>query len=334
MKFSFSYHSYQRAFQGAFHSAYGTWSTRKGFLIVVRDATKTLLGEVAPIPQFGTETLEEAEQFLQSVSVADHSSFKALGVPKDLPCCAFAISSINQQLEGTSASCEERGYSVAGLLPAGASMKAVFKEKAARGFTVFKWKIGVKPFEEESGLLADILDHHALPIQFRLDANASLTETTLIRWLEFCQSFKDQIEFFEQPMEVGSESVMDELSRKYAIPIALDESLNGLNGSKWLLPNAWRGPLVIKPCLLGSIEDQIKRYREITEQLVFSSAFETSVGLAQCLAIRSRLEANAFALGVDTRLAFDDRYAPSVSEPEISHLGLKKAVQLLVKNGV
>ena len=34
-------------------------------------------------------------------------------------------------------------------------------------------------------------------------------------------------------------------------------------------PNQWRGPLVVKPCLLGSVDLQFENYQKISDQLVF-----------------------------------------------------------------
>jgi O-succinylbenzoate synthase len=329
MKFSFSFHRYKRTFLEAFKSAYGSWKTREGFLVKLQDEDRVLLAEVCPIPAFGTETLEEAEEFLQALSENAFSPSEEITVPENLPCCAFAISSIFQQLEDGRDVCSEPVYPVAALLPAGTSLKAVFKEKLRGGFSTFKWKVGVDTFEEESALFSEMLAESSPNYTFRLDANASLTEAECIEWLKFCQRFKQQVEFFEQPMKVGLEPVMARLAQDYGIPIALDESLNARAGSKWLLPNAWEGPLVVKPCLLGSVTEQINRFRAISDQLVFSSAFETSVGLNQLLALKAKLGSNVFALGVDTRFAFNDSYALTVSEPEISRLSLRKSIQVL-----
>jgi O-succinylbenzoate synthase len=113
----------------------------------------------------------------------------------------------------------------------------------------------------------------------------------------------------------------------------LDESLNGQKGSIWLSPNQWRGPLVVKPCLLGSVDTQFENYQKISDQLVFSSAFETSVGLNQCLVLKSKLKPNDFALGFDTREVFEDHYGERLSEPEINTSVIRESVQRFIENG-
>jgi O-succinylbenzoate synthase len=333
MKFSFSYHFYDRVFFDAFKTAHGTWTNRKGFLIDVLCDNKRVFGEVAPIPEFGTETLQEAEIFLESVTLEDFKSLQELEVPQALPCCSFALSSVISQILESPNSCKKQSYSVAGLLPSSPKMLSVFKEKSKKGFSVFKWKIGVNDFEEESALFEELLESSVFGQKFRLDANASMSEQELLRWLQFSQAFKARIDFFEQPLPVGSESIMADLSERFNIPIALDESLNGQKGSIWLSPNQWRGPLVVKPCLLGSVDTQFENYQKISDQLVFSSAFETSVGLNQCLVLKSKLKPNDFALGFDTREVFEDRYGERLSEPEINTSVIRESVQRFIENG-
>ena len=332
MKFSFSYHFYDRAFIDALKTAHGTWTNRKGFLVEVLCDNKRVFGEVAPIPEFGTESLQEAEIFLESVSLKDFKSLQELEVPRALPCCSFAFSSVIDQILESSNACKEQSHSVAGLLPSGSRALSVFEEKSKKGFSVFKWKIGVNGFEEEAALFEELLGTSVSGQTFRLDANAAMSEQDLIRWLQLCQAFKEKVEFFEQPLPVGSESIMADLSERFNIPIALDESLNGKKGSFWCSPNQWRGPLVVKPCLLGSVDLQFENYQKISDQLVFSSAFETSVGLNQCLILKSKLKPNGFALGFDTREVFEDRYGERRSEPEINTFVIRESIQRFIEN--
>ena len=113
-----------------------------GFLLRVEAAGRIGYGEVAPIPEFGSETVEAARSFLQSLA-ADPSQ----PVPEALPCCAFALSRALSTKESVM-----REYAVAGLLPAGEEAVAVAAEKTGLGYRTLKWKVGVEAPENEQAI--------------------------------------------------------------------------------------------------------------------------------------------------------------------------------------
>ena len=88
---------------------------------------------------------------------------------------------------------------------------------------------------------------------------------------QYAQKYRSQIEFFEQPMSVGEEFQMRELSAKYSIPIALDESLNGPSGKQWLDQDNWQGLFVIKPSAFGSIDILKNSFSKLGTRCILSS---------------------------------------------------------------
>ncbi|MAV39868.1 MAG: o-succinylbenzoate synthase [Puniceicoccaceae bacterium] len=322
MKFTISSRRYSRTFIHPLKTAKGVWTQREGFLIQLESDGRRGYGEVAPIPEFGTESLSEAADFLHGVGV--EAELESFSVPESLPCCSFAFSSALAAFEVGVGVETDRHFSLAGLLPSGVDALRVLAEKQAAGFNCFKWKIGVESFDSEWRLFRNLLAESAPECRFRLDANASLSSTETRAWLESIRSSgsEDRIEFIEQPMPVGSESQMANLSKSFGIPIALDESLNGAEGHRWLLPETWSGPRVLKPCLLGSIATLEHRLAAISSHCVFSSSFETSIGLAQCLKLAHNLYPSPlrlpFALGFDTQSAFGDSFGLNDSLPKLS----------------
>ena len=119
------------------------------------------------------------------------------------------------------------------------------------------------------------------------------------------------------PLPPGDEGMMAELSDSSGIAIALDESLNGPGRERWLSPGGWKGPLVIKPLLMGNVTLLMEQLRPLARQLVFSSVFETGIGLRQALALADMLPEMTYAVGFDTRSAFADDLAGSRSGPWI-----------------
>ena len=78
---------YRRAFRQPLRTAHGEWATREGFLVRVEQEGRVGYGEVAPLPEFGSETLAEATAFLEQLV-----SQPEIAAPANLPCCAFALS--------------------------------------------------------------------------------------------------------------------------------------------------------------------------------------------------------------------------------------------------
>ena len=254
----------------------------------VEAAGRVGYGEVAPIPEFGSETVEAARVFLESL--ADDPS---LPVPEALPCCAFALSCA---LSGKTSA--KREYAVAGLLPAGEGALAAAVEKAALGYRTLKWKVGVEAPEIEQAILETVLNSLPEGVRLRLDANCAWTEAVLVGWLDFLQVFRERIEFIEQPLPVGMEPRMAACSVGSGIALALDESLNGPEATKWL--EEWAGPLVIKPLLMGDCHHLLDRLLPVAPRVVLSSVFETGVGLLNALCLADALSGMNHAIGFDT----------------------------------
>ena len=316
MKFLISTHFYTRRFLHPLETGHGEWKVREGILIKLKSEKGTGFGEVAPIPFFKTETIDEAQAFIGSLGkVVDLDD---LQIPETLPCTAFAFSSAVAQIDNNQAKKADKNFPIAGLLPSGRSSREALQTKTSAGFKTFKWKIGVHAFEEESQIFEDLVNSCKSSVQFRLDANASMDEETLEKWLQLTQKYRQQVEFFEQPLAVGMEGEMAEFSAKYEMPIALDESLNGPNGKQWLDSEIWSRLFVSKPSALGSTEFLKHCLSKIGSRCILSSSFETGIGLATCLELASTLNGNSFALGFDTQAIFSDDYSSNQPFPILS----------------
>ena len=297
-------------------TARGEWSVREGFVLRVEDGGRVGYGEVAPLPEFGSETVDEARSFLEFLVESPNTV-----APLDRPCCAFALSAA---MVGRGAS---KDLEVAALLPAGVGGLDAAREKCEVGYRTFKWKIGVGSAEDETQLCGDLLEVIGHEAKLRLDPNGGLDAQALERWLDYLLPHAEQIEFIEQPLPVGEETLMAELAAASEIPIALDESLNGANGMRWFEPSAWDGPLVIKSLLMGDFTELVERLRPHAERLVFSSVFETGVGLCNAFSLIETLPDSRHALGFGTLGAFDDAFSidgtgRKICASEISALNL------------
>jgi len=180
------------------------------------------------------------------------------------------------------------------------------KEKSAAGYTTLKWKIGVHAVESEQEIFAELLAALPEKVALRLDANGGLSHRELESWIEVLSPHLPRLDYLEQPLPPGEEQAMSEMAKASKLPIALDESLNMPGRERWLIPGAWEGPLVIKPLLMGNLSPLMEQLRPLAGQLVFSSVFETAVGLLHALDLADNLPRMKYAIGFDTSAAFDD----------------------------
>lgn len=297
---------YKRRFLRPLQTARGGWSVREGFLLRVEQDGFVGYGEVAPLPEFGSETVGAAGNFLRQLAKDPE-----MEVPDDLPGCAFGLSAALRPRGAA------QGYPVCALLPAGSKAVANAERKVAAGYSSLKWKIGVAPIADEIVLARRLLDGLAPGCQIRLDANGSLTPMELEQWLDLVATYHERIDYIEQPLACGEEDIMARYSAGWGVDIALDESLNGEDGARWLEPGAWGGPLVIKAALMGDVGKLMARLEPVCEQVVLSSVFETGIGLENSLGVVDCLPKLTRPIGFDTVDAFDDALSPIVSAPTI-----------------
>jgi O-succinylbenzoate synthase len=302
MRLRLSFRPYTLPFCTPMRTAHGVWSVREGLIVrLTTESGQNGLGEAAPIPWFGTESLDEITAAL--LALGEWVTPEQLAaVPARLGCLRFALAEALARVTGERDLQEQSGNTggmpvplpspvapylpVAALLPAGRAALAAISPKAELGFRTFKWKVGVADPADELALLDDVIA--ALPdgAKLRLDANGAWEAKVAARWLN--RAADCPIEFIEQPCFAPSkygvtevrrmEDVLRGLAADYPTPIALDESLVGANDIERWLAAEWRGVWVIKPALLGDAEVMLARLAAARADVVFSTALETAVG--------------------------------------------------------
>jgi o-succinylbenzoate synthase len=267
----FSFGRYQRPFLYPLQTAHGQWSVREGIIIqLVDQAGNKYWGEIAPIPWFGSESLEQAIEFC--ASLGDSVSWP-VEIPDQLPATQFAFSAaIPYGYEPLEPVMEDVAWSV--LLPAGKKVLEAWQRPWALGHRTFKWKIGVLGVAEEL-MIFDRL-RAALPTdaKLRLDANAGLSYDDACTWLSSLPV--NAIEFLEQP--VASLAEMLRLAERSEVPLAVDELVSNLGRLRDCYEQGWRGIYVIKPCIAGSLGDLADFIQEYQLDVVLSSSLESSIG--------------------------------------------------------
>jgi O-succinylbenzoate synthase len=258
---------------------------REGIILRLEEPTtgRVGLGEVAPLPEFGTETADEAEAAMRKIGPRVTAEQLA-AMAERLGCVQFALAGAMSELEGPTVDVGEKSLPVAALLPAGRSALEVVKTKGEAGFRTFKWKVGVAAADEELPLFDDVCAELPKGARLRLDANGAWDRRTAERWLERCA--ERPVEFVEQPVARaarGAEDLLRGLAEDWPTKIALDESLVGAEDLEHWINAGWSGIFVVKLALLGDPAKVLARLRAAQADVVFSAALATAVGARAAL---------------------------------------------------
>lgn len=314
MPFHFQFRRYRLPLRTAVRTAHETWTERHGLLVRLQEGEGRVgFGEIAPIPAFGTETVEQAEAACRALGEWP-SAAQLEQVPARLACVRHALAAATAALSAPALSDETPARAVAALLPAGRTALARLCEHAESGFRVFKWKVGVGDAADELVLLDDLCAALPSGAKLRLDANGAWDRRTAERWLERCA--ERPIEFVEQPCFAPrrdgekamrrAEDVLLGLAHDYPTPLGLDESLvSDADVGRWL-DVGWPGWFVVKPSLLGAVDSVLARLEAARATVVFSSALETRVGAQGALRAAFAWRGAAKALGFGVWPLFAD----------------------------
>jgi o-succinylbenzoate synthase len=305
MSYTLSFKSYQRRFRKPLQTHHGLWKVREGLLVGLhREDGSVGWGEVAPIPWFGTETVEEAIAYFRHLPKV-LSEADIFAIPDTLPCCQFGLGSAWEMLHNPHFVEDLVPVTLSALLPAGNTVCDVWPRLWQKGHRTFKWKIGVLSIDAELEIFSDLTN--ALPegAKLRLDANGGLSFVEAQRWLETCDCLQDgcgdrrrsQVEYLEQPLPPAEFEAMQELNIIYHTPIALDESVAMLGQLIRCHERGWRGVMVVKAAIAGYPQALREFLATHPVDVVFSSVFETEVGRAAALALAQEFNCKERAIG-------------------------------------
>jgi O-succinylbenzoate synthase len=302
-KYQLKFDRYQRHFLKPLRTSHGIWKVREGIIVSLTDELGRVgRGEIAPIPWFGSESVEDAWKFCRDLG-GEVTREEIEAIPDRLFACQFGFESALEEFRAE----EERRVdllSYSYLLSAGESALNSWQAFWERGGRTFKWKIGVKSFEEEIEIFRQLIRVLPEEVKLRLDANGGLSFEEAQQWLSVTDEI-DLVEFIEQPLPAWQFDRILELSNRYATAIALDESVANIIQLADCYQKGWRGVFVIKAAIAGSP----KRLRQFCQQhqidAVFSSVFETYVGRKAVLRLAVELSNPNRAVGFGVNIWFE-----------------------------
>jgi o-succinylbenzoate synthase len=293
VKYKFTFRPYKRKFIRPVQTNHGVWENREGLIISLKHENGQVgCGEIAPIPWFGSETIEQALEFCLSLPKEIDREF-IYSIPDRLPACQFGFETALASPKPIPS------LQYCALLPAGNSALNTCLSLWQAGYRTFKWKIAVSPIDIELAILNKLVQE--IPTgAIRLDANGGLNYNEAKLWLETCDKLITNginIEFIEQPLAPSQFEEMLELSANYSTLLALDESVATLKNLEMYYLKGWRQIFVIKPLILGS-PFKLRQFCQNNQiDTVFSSVFETDIGRNAALQLANELSLHNRAVG-------------------------------------
>jgi O-succinylbenzoate synthase len=317
----FTHRAYRRPLQRPLVTARMHWNVREGILVRLQDARgRTGFGEIAPLAEFGTETIDEARKLCGSIPEAtstDALNELLLSAP---PACAFGIWSALEELRTPEQSLPP--VPSAALLPLRDDSVSLIRDERSRGCDTFKIKLGTMEARLEKPILEAVLQTLHPGERLRLDPNQSWDLATLEDWMQVVRNHPQHVEFIEEPLRPGllSPKELVRLASDLPIPLALDESLATAGPLLWI-NLGWPGFWVVKPSLMG-VPHWLAPLSGMAGRVVMSSAFETLIGMDALVRLTSGFPGTSHGLGTDGN--FNDGFGPSREGNRIRPATLKE----------
>lgn len=304
-KIKFEIRPYRRSFAVPLQTARETWIVRHG--IVVRlEAVKGAVGygEIAPLESFVTESMATAWAFLKNLGKwIDERTGEQ--IPTTLPCCRYALASAQEDLAVAIPSrVRAQPLEVAGLLTLDKAASAQASAYLAAGYQTLKCKIGLRAAHTEIESFKRLVSLLPNDVHWRLDANGALDLPSTRRWLDFLDLSEAKVEYLEQPLPPSQPTTLQAFAHDFETPLALDESIASYDAIRRWGDAHWPGVLVIKPSLIGSLSAFRQWRKQCPCPLVYSSAFETAIGIEAGLRLAASDPCNRRALGFGTLNCF------------------------------
>lgn len=270
--------------------------TRDGLLVQLwQDDDKCGWGEIAPLPGFSLESVEQAQQATQHALAQwlQGASLSALASAfNSTPSVAFGLSMADAELRA--ALPQAANYHCAPLCHG--DPDALYQRLASQ--KIAKVKVGLYEAVADGLNVSMLLE--ALPnLRLRLDANRSWTAAKADAFARYvAPSLRSRIDFIEEPCTTREQS--REFSRNSGIAIAWDESVREVGFE--IRAEQGLAAIIIKPSLTGSLtrcRELVAKAHRAGLEAVISSSIESSLGLTQLARMAAWLTPNT-PPGLDT----------------------------------
>ncbi len=314
-------------------AAYGRIAERRGIRVVLEASGIEGRGEAMPLPEFGTESLDECQRALAgfsferlpaSLAQVDPllESLKATPGARSAAEGAFLEylsrtlkTPIAQLLGGAKAQSIRVNALIDGDNAAGLAAAASAAVEA--GFTTLKIKVGARPLGIDAQRLAAVRAAVGPTVRLRIDANGGWTESTARAALRGLEAL--HLELCEQPVVARDVESMRRIRLAVPCIIAADEALL-LDDAPTQVLNVYPVPaaqvLVLKPMILGGVLPALalaKRANQVAVDCYVTTSLDGPIARAAAAMLAS-VVSGPYAHGVSTLELFEgvraDRFTP------------------------
>lgn len=296
------------------------YETREGFRVrldAVTEDGQTVSGEgdVTPLVEFGTESLEEARLALQTGLSA--------ATEKLPPATRCGVEAAWLDLEAKAS-----GRSVAALLEASAAAHLIVPVAAllpsqpcaalvdeamlavAAGHTTLKIKVGLGTLAQDVERVRSLRAAVGPQLRLRVDANGAWSVDAALTFLKAVRGA--ELELCEQPAAPEDLAGLAALKRAALCPIAADESVPLLRDNADRIVEC-ADILVLKPAVLGGLRASLELARvaaSLGVRSYASSVLEGPVGRASIVHLAAALPDRSLAAGIGDGALFEGGTTP------------------------
>lgn len=299
---------YHIPFKSPFRIAGNEFSFREGIIMVFSDGEMEAYGEVAPLPGFSTESLQQVETVLKMNREHLDNSFtqgqakevlNVINQVHQFPSLSFGLDTLLHDYEAKKA-----GKSLVQFLfgddyhavDCNATLPIMGPEETLQkagelielGYKTLKLKVGTD-FAKELHTLKSLRQKFPELI-LRIDANQAWSESEAEDHLTKLEPL--QIEYCEQPVSADDIPALARLKERVSIPIAADESLRNKQSIAEVCRQQAADILILKPNMIGTFKDILVTNRLADThniEAVFTTSLETSVSIAAIAALTAGL---------------------------------------------
>jgi O-succinylbenzoate synthase len=170
------------------------------------------------------------------------------------------------------------------------------------GYRAVKVKVGARQVAEDARLVRELFEEAGSTLSLRPDANRAWDYEQAAEFLRGAPRF----EYLEEPL--SDPTRLPQLVREFGVPVALDESLVGME-PEVLEDHRYARAVVLKPTLIGGICNTLRmteRALRLGMTPVVSSVYESGVGTGALVALAAGIGDHPVPAGLDTYRALAD----------------------------
>ncbi len=318
IKIELTYSPYNIKLSKPFSTSRGEIKERLGIIVKLKDINgNTGIGDAAPFPEFGSESLEDTAKRLENMKLEIKIDLDNVEKSIDLTLHPFdSLPSLRSGLEQALLNliCKAKGITlnqllgrsslkllninaVLGIMTPMKSAEAA-AEYLSKGYSCLKLKIGRRSFFDDLECLKAVKKQVNESLRIRVDVNGKWNIDEAIEYSNALEEFN--LEFIEQPVSRLEDFI--KLKGKTNIPIAADESIRSIKDANSFMENKASDILILKPMMIGGIIPALKIIEKASKRgigSVISSSFESVVGRSFAVFLASLVHEN-IAHGLST----------------------------------